>query len=583
MAMPRIRWTAVGHPLALLGFSAATGIAYVLYLFPIDFLTGQGGFWKAPPIEDIATEIAGLRYYVSDEWRFPLFRTVKIAPPDGISITYMDALPLLAVCAKLLRRAFAIEWNYFGLWIAVCYVLQGVSTVVLLRSIGVRRALRIITGAALALLSPPFLFRLFHPTLCGHFLIILALAFYFMAMRSSCFDRVWPWFCALALVSLWVQPYLFVMVATLFLGTIVQAAFATRGGWLRSSAALGSCAIGTLLLMWISGFFWERSDLNPLAIGLPQGFGRPSMNVLSPIIPQWSWLFPSVATAFGGDTGLYKAVGIIDATGAQYEGYNYLGAGSLLLIFVAIFLERRRLLSKMKKYWGLIGALLVLTALAITQRIYVGKWGIELTTRVPLVLEDIRSSGRLFWPVGYMLTAGAVAIVAVRSRRLIGPGLLLCALVLQGADTTSIRYWMRHWVTQGYTAAARIPAQPWVDIIRQHDDVRIFPTAACAGEPSIWNSIADLVFYASESGTPVNTAAVDRPKSIDCKAEEMSIEHMELARETLVVLLDPRYAAIFAGDAAYRRLCRLFDKGVACSRQWDQLDQKGWSGIFTRL
>jgi hypothetical protein len=92
------------------------------------------------------------------------------------------------------------------------------------------------------------------------------------------------------------------------------------------------------------------------------------------------------------------------------------------------------------------------------------------------------------------------------------------------------------------------------------------------------------VFHASESGTPVNTAAVDRPKSIDCKTEETSIGHLELAQETLIVLLDPHYAALFAaGDAGYRQFCRLFDKGLACSHQWDQLDRMGWTGIFTGL
>ena len=41
------------------------------------------------------------------------------------------------------------------------------------------------------------------------------------------------------------------------------------------------------------------------------------MNLLSPIVPQDSGLFPGVG-------------GLIDATGGQYEGFNYLGVGLLL-------------------------------------------------------------------------------------------------------------------------------------------------------------------------------------------------------------------------------------------------------------
>ncbi len=69
------------------GIGAIIGLAYALYLFPLGFFEGRGAFWEAPPIEDLATEITALRYYVADQWHFPLFRTVGIAPPRGISIT----------------------------------------------------------------------------------------------------------------------------------------------------------------------------------------------------------------------------------------------------------------------------------------------------------------------------------------------------------------------------------------------------------------------------------------------------------------------------------------------------------------
>ncbi len=400
------------------GIGATIGLAYAFYLFPLDFFEGHGAFWQAPPIEDIATEITALRYYVADQWHFPLFRTVGIAPPRGISITYMDALPLLAVFAKFLKHVFSVEWNYFGLWIGLCYVLQGLSAVFLLQALGVRGWLPAATVAALAVFTPAFLFRLFHTALNGHFLILLALALYFLAIRRSAFDRVWPWFCSLAWVSLWVQAYFFVMILTIFIGTAVQTAVRHRRGWPLAAAAIGVCIGGSLLLMWVSGFFWERSGWDPLAIGSPKWFGIGSMNVLSPVIPQWSEFFPGIAKAFGAAKGPYAAVGVIDATGGQYEGYNYLGAGILLLAAVALWLVRRDFALLLRKHWGLIAACVALTALAVTHRIEVGKWELLLFDEVPLVLENIRSSGRLFWPVGYLATAGAVALIAHRAGRL---------------------------------------------------------------------------------------------------------------------------------------------------------------------
>ena len=171
---------------------------YILYLFPLNFLDGTSSFWESPPIEDIATQISGLRYYISDQWRFPLFRTVGLDPPDGISIIYTDSLPIFAVFAKLLHHVFATHFNYFGLWIGLCYILQAISAVVLLVSLGVRGHIPALAAAGIALSAPSFLFRLFHPTLCAHFLIMLALSFYFTSIRTASFHRVWPWFCVLA-------------------------------------------------------------------------------------------------------------------------------------------------------------------------------------------------------------------------------------------------------------------------------------------------------------------------------------------------------------------------------------------------
>jgi len=564
------------------GIGATIGLAYAFYLFPLDFFEGHGAFWQAPPIEDIATEITALRYYVADQWHFPLFRTVGIAPPRGISITYMDALPLLAVFAKFLKHVFSVEWNYFGLWIGLCFVLQGLSAVFLLQALGVRGWLPAATVAALAVFTPAFLFRLFHTALNGHFLILLALALYFLAIRRSAFDRVWPWFCSLAWVSLWVQAYFFVMILTIFIGTAVQTAVRHRRGWPLAAAAIGVCIGGSLLLMWVSGFFWERSGWDPLAIGSPKWFGIGSMNVLSPVIPQWSEFFPGIAKAFGAAKGPYAAVGVIDATGGQYEGYNYLGAGILLLAAVALWLVRRDFALLLRKHWGLIAACVALTALAVTHRIEVGKWELLLFDEVPLVLENIRSSGKLFWPVGYLATAGAVALIAHRAGRYLGPAMLVCAVALQIGDTAWIRDWQRNWATHGY--AFPIPAKPWTDLIRMHEALSIFPTSGCAPASNSWKLIADLAFHASASGTPVNTAAIDHPKSVDCAVEAMSVGHAELDNAGLLVFLDPRYAAAFAaGHDDYRQLCRAFDRGIACSKIWSNIEQSGLGGIFTPI
>jgi len=560
------------------------GAIYTFYLFPLDFLAGIGPFWQAPPIADLATEIAGVRYYLADEWRFPLFRTLYIAPPDGISILYMDALPLFAIVAKLLRNAASSGWVYFGIWIALCYILQAVSAVILTMALGFRSYTASIAGAVIALSVPSFLFRLFHPTLCGHFLVLLALSFYFIAIRSGSFRHVWPWFVLLAWLSLWVQAYLFVMVATILFATCIQVVGASGRARVEACVAVVSCVVGALCIMWLSGYFWERAPVRVWEVGTPEWFGKSSMNLLSPVIPQWSELFPRAGPFFGPTLGPYKGVGVIDATGSQYEGYNYLGAGTLFLIGVALFLDCKKLGLRAQKYWALVAALLVLTALAITHRVYLGGWEIVLFDKVPLVFEGVRSIGRLFWPVGYVVMAYAIAVVVRYCREPVALGLLLVAASAQLADAAWIRRWIYQWTAHEYADRFVIPARPWVELIRDHRAVTIFPTYACAAECKAWNLIAETVFHASQSLTPVNTAAIDHMKNADCTAEAKLLRQTTVDDGTLLVLLGPRYITEFAaGHPEYRHICRSFDKGWACTRDWQRIEEMGLNGPFRPL
>ncbi|MCI0563231.1 MAG: DUF6311 domain-containing protein, partial [Nitrososphaera sp.] len=324
-------------------FAAAIGFGYALYLFPIDFLAGSGPWWNDAAPQDVKALITGMRYFIADDWQFPIFRTLKVNPPEGIVIIYTDSIPLLALVAKALRQIVGVHWNYLGIWVGAAYVLQAVSTVILLLSLGVRTFVPCMTAAVMALSAPTFLFRLFHAPLIGHFLVILALSLYFFSTRSSSFHNIWPWFGLLIWLALWIQVYFFLMIFAVFLAAAIQFVFARRNAWKQSVLAITVCLVGSLCLMWVSGVFWGG--------GSPDGggFGHYSMNFLSPWVPQWSGMFPGVSKIFGATKGPWKEL-FIDATGAQYEGYNYLGVGVLLLSCMALWLERRRLVFLMNKY-----------------------------------------------------------------------------------------------------------------------------------------------------------------------------------------------------------------------------------------
>src|SRR5258708_36008500 len=118
-------------------------------------------------------------------------------------------------------------------------------------------------------------------------------------------------------------------------GAASQVALTKKRGWRQGSCAVGTCAGGALSLMWISGYFWGRSEVKPWEIGRTEWFGWTSMNLLSPVVPQWSGLFqwsgllPDPRSLVGATAGPYSEVAVTAATRGPHEGVKVFGAGGL--------------------------------------------------------------------------------------------------------------------------------------------------------------------------------------------------------------------------------------------------------------
>jgi hypothetical protein len=136
--------------------------------------------------------------------------------------------------------------------------------------------------------------------------------------------------------------------------------------------------------------------------GGESGFGLYSMNLLSPVWPQRSGL-------------LGPRLPVLDATGGQYEGYNYLDAGLLVAIGVSGILLLRAAVARRSRsdlgptrsllataaegqHRALGFVLLGLTALAVSTRVYAGRvLLISLRTRPSdQIFGIVQSSGRAF-------------------------------------------------------------------------------------------------------------------------------------------------------------------------------------------
>jgi hypothetical protein len=563
------------------GLSAIIGLILAAVLFTPSVLLGTGNFWSAPNYPDMQQHLSAARYFLHDSWRFPIFLTKLIMPPDGVSVVFLDVNPLFAFFAKVWFKLTGLTVNYFGPWIALCYALQGAAFLFLCRSLGLRGIVPAIVCTVIALSVPEFLYRYFHLNLLGQFLITLQLGLYFRAVRGRRYRAMSWWALILSLSTILIHFYLFAMVAGIYAALLAEYAL-TRRGEIKTVLVHGvAFLVGTAALLVASGYLHGA--------GGSTGFGYFSMNLLAPFVPQDSGLLPAMHD-------------MIDGTGGQYEGFNYLGIGILALFVLALFLYRRDLWALALRYRFLLILMLGFTAFALSFNPMIGDIALlhpfahasgaatPVTGAVPAIpagaastrqrihelifypLQQFRASGRFFWPVGYLMAAFGIVGVWRRMPGSAGLAILAVAALLQFIDAGPLRHEM--------SAALRAPTvppvgpDPWVQMIAAHRSITVLPSMDCADAQS--PLIPLFVFYASESITTTNSAKLSRGPKADCPTEFAGLAQRVFGADEIVVLLSPPIPeATIVAMADAESLCRKFSLGYVCSRKWPELDAEG--------
>ncbi len=401
------------RPLLDYALAFAVGVVAVLALFPLPAVLGTGAIW-AVASSDVARSLTGHLAFQTDPWRWPLLTTRMMLWPHGASVAMSDSNPFFSLIAKAATRLFGLApVNLLGVWLALCVLLQPVAAVFALRGVTRGRPEALLAVAALSVLSLAWLARVAHINLMGHFVILAALGLT-LRMLGHGVRRGWAKAAGVLTAAILFHPYLFLMSAAVLAAVPAEATLLRRRSvWRHWTGLVLACVIPFALFWLLNGEFEG---------GAP-GFGSFSMNLLSPVWPQVSGLF-------GAD------LPILIATPGQVEGFNPLGTGLLLLLVAAgALLAAARRLPRLAP--GLLLSLAGLTALALGSHVYAGHHllldlGDQPWSRV---FAPVRASGRLFWPVGYALLIGGVAVVAAaRLPRWASVAVLAAAVLLQAAD-----------------------------------------------------------------------------------------------------------------------------------------------------
>lgn len=370
----------------------------------------------------------GWAFYRNGPWTWPIGLNPLYGMDFSNSIVFTDSIPLLAIPFKAINSLLPYPFQYLGIWVLLCFVLQAYFAFRLIGFFSNNLLVQCL-GSIFFVFSPPMLFRLsLHESLMAHFLILAAL-YLNLKPTNTKFTHSLAWIILLSIAVL-THFYLAVMVLVLWAADLLSRFFVSRQITVKGATAETLLMVFTIsFLAWQAGYFAILG-----ASGATRGFGDFRTNLLALFNSRgWSyWLRP-----------LPLRDSVEAATG---EGFQYLGGGTLLLLLVAFYalITRTVKLTQFlkplwKKHFPLIIALAFLAIISFSHRIGFGPWNltIPLPDLLLNILSLVRASSRLFWPMYYVILLGIIWVVVKAYANRTALIILMSAALLQVVDTSA--------------------------------------------------------------------------------------------------------------------------------------------------
>lgn len=390
--MKKISWKMIYFIAAVLGaisFLVLYGVN-VLNPFYTDWLISGG---------DLTQHYLGWEYFRKSNWFFPIGLADQLAYPVKTSIIYTDSIPLFAIVFKVLTAGIEGRFQYFGLWGIMCFTLQGFFAARILQH-WLKDKWQVLLSSLFFIWSPIMIFRMYyHTSLAAHWLILLSI--YLWTVHKENYRKIGKtslqWGVVGALIAS-IHLYFVPMCGALLCGYILFSFVEER------KIKIKYIAPGIAFVIGLFG--------NVTLLG---GFSSNVRSASSDSLGYYSFNL----NGFLNPIGYSKIMKWLDVyKEGQYEGFAYLGFGILIFLTIAMIsfaLIWKKGLLFLKENWMksviVSGVVLGLTLLAASHKI-------TFNSHLLLELPDIDmimkywsifgSSGRLIWPVYYLLMLIAV-------------------------------------------------------------------------------------------------------------------------------------------------------------------------------
>tara|TARA_B100000900_G_scaffold43234_1_gene32195 strand:+ start:1391 stop:3484 length:2094 start_codon:yes stop_codon:yes gene_type:complete len=332
---------------------------------------------------DLKSDLLAFKFFFNDTWRFPLGLNPNYGELSN-SIVFSGAVPVLSIVFKFLKFLLPDNFHYFTLWIFICFSLQYYFSYKIIYYL-TKNNFYSVVSSIFFLLSPILIYRLnLHLSLSAHWLI---LAIIYLDLNQNQNNILLKKIFLIVISSL-IHFYFTIM---LIFMNIFFSFFNNKTKFSKNFFRENLLIFLFLIIsMYLVGYFHI-----PATDALGFGFGYYKTNFLSLLDPSysindisWSILIPDI----------YNSTG-------EKEGFAYLGLGVLCMLIHLITnnFKNPKKLRINYKYFTLCSFLFLL---AISNNISLGSFeliNLNLPNILYAPLSVIRASGRLIWPVYYII------------------------------------------------------------------------------------------------------------------------------------------------------------------------------------
>jgi len=394
-----------------------------LSIFNITIINPSYDDWLL--LEDVGSGDTKFHYYGWLAYRqeglqFPIGKIVSIGYPQT-SVVFTDSIPLLAIILKPFNKILPTPFQYFGIWILICYMLMGHFSFKLL-ALYSQKIYYLIPSSLFFILSPIMTQRFIcsHISLMAHFLIIAS--FYLFLKKKEKKDLL-KWFLLLS-SSLLTHLYLYALIFFIFLFysiTIIK-----KNNLFKILCYLVLISICQFFLIYISGYFIGTTNSGIASGG--NEFGLCSSNLNSLINPlNYSRVLKSM---------------MLPIKTPDIYVFNYLGLGIIVGLLIAItlsFFTRTFKRLFFKNFW-LIFSSLILGFFSLSNKIRLNR-NILFEYNIPnffTFLTQFVATARFLWPLYYLVFLFIFITFAKLKKNSLFAIIILILLIFQTYELSSI-------------------------------------------------------------------------------------------------------------------------------------------------